>query len=299
MRIDPHTHTSWKDELFDFTWGGHEGIRILGVHPHLYGVSVSPYLPHLQLLARGDPELPLDYVYSRHHLGYRVLHLDPAVHLHEVEVPFLVHQELYRSGSLVAYLSAELDHRLLYLLPFALLNRHAGSLFDQLLMSPLDGTLPLSQDHHVPVRVCKNLKLHMFRVYYELLYINPAVSEGNLGLLNGYGELLPELLLVEHYPYTPSSSPCRGLQDHRVAYLPRHIEGLLHIRCPVASGHQGQTHPLGYLFGLYLVPYQLQGGRGRAYELYPTLLDDLRELGVLGKEAVARIDRIGPRDLHS
>src|SRR6476469_5042033 len=45
-------------------------------------------------LARRHPDLFLDYVEAGHHLGHRMLHLNPGVHLHEVELSVWVQQEL-------------------------------------------------------------------------------------------------------------------------------------------------------------------------------------------------------------
>ncbi len=49
-----------------------------------------------QRLARGHADLRLDQVDAGHHLGDRVLDLDPGVHLDEVEVVVLVDDELDR-----------------------------------------------------------------------------------------------------------------------------------------------------------------------------------------------------------
>jgi hypothetical protein len=56
-----------------------------------------PAWPQRKPLARGDPELLLHEVEPGDHLGDRVLHLNPAVHLHEVKVAVLVDQELERA----------------------------------------------------------------------------------------------------------------------------------------------------------------------------------------------------------
>jgi len=50
-----------------------------------------------QGLARGDPELLADEVDPGDHLGHGVLHLEPRVHLEEVEATLGVHEELDRA----------------------------------------------------------------------------------------------------------------------------------------------------------------------------------------------------------
>ena len=53
-------------------------------------------------LAARDPDLPLHEVDAGHHLGDRMLDLQPRVHLEEVERAVLVEQELDRAGVGVA-----------------------------------------------------------------------------------------------------------------------------------------------------------------------------------------------------
>jgi hypothetical protein len=56
----------------------------------------------LQLLARRNPQLRLHQVDACNHLGHTMLHLDARVHLDEVDLAVLIHQELDRPGVPVA-----------------------------------------------------------------------------------------------------------------------------------------------------------------------------------------------------
>ena len=66
---------------------GSSRYGILGVDPALDGVAAQPAPVALEAdrLARRHPDLLLHQVEAGDHLGHRVLHLDPGVHLHEVE----------------------------------------------------------------------------------------------------------------------------------------------------------------------------------------------------------------------
>ena len=55
-------------------------------------------LPVAEPLAGGDAELLGDEVGAGHQLRDGMLHLEPGVHLQEVELPRLVEQELHRAG---------------------------------------------------------------------------------------------------------------------------------------------------------------------------------------------------------
>ena len=64
--------------------------------------KVDVRLAEAERLAGGDPDLGGDDVDAGQHLGHRVLDLDPAVDLDEVEVAVRVDEELERADVLVA-----------------------------------------------------------------------------------------------------------------------------------------------------------------------------------------------------
>ena len=160
---------------------GPEGARLLGVAPRLDGVSrdLDVILGEREALATGDAQLPLDDVVPGHELGDRVLHLEPRVDFHEVEVAGAGPQELHGAGTDVAHALGELRGELRQL--SSLGRRHHGRrrLLDDLLMSPLDRALALAQAHHVAVAVGEELHLDVPRVGDGLLEVHVGVAEGH------------------------------------------------------------------------------------------------------------------------
>jgi hypothetical protein len=78
---------------------------MLGVDAALDGVAANFELRGqngVQPLSGGDAQLRLHDVHAGDGLGDGVLHLDAGVHLDEVELAVLVHQEFDRAGVLVA-----------------------------------------------------------------------------------------------------------------------------------------------------------------------------------------------------
>lgn len=90
-------HRSWPRTSVPGTWchpGGAAGALLLPP-----GVHAAQRLRRRQAATTAPPypELPLHQVGARDHLGDGVLHLQPRVHLHEVEVVLGIHDELHRA----------------------------------------------------------------------------------------------------------------------------------------------------------------------------------------------------------
>ena len=124
-----------------------------------------------EALAGGDADLGLDEVDAGDHLGDGVLDLDARVHLDEVELAILVHEEL--DGACVAV--SDVLHALLdglsQLGAQPGRDGETGGLFDELLVAALDGALALAQAHHIAVLVGEDLKLDVARAIEVLLHV--------------------------------------------------------------------------------------------------------------------------------
>src|SRR6478609_2206839 len=88
------------------------------------------FLAKGQLLARGNPKLPLNEVDPRNELRNRMLHLKARVHLEEVELAILGEEKLARTGVDVARRTRGPHSRLSHLLPKLWRHRDARRLLD-------------------------------------------------------------------------------------------------------------------------------------------------------------------------
>ena len=79
-------------------------VRILGVDAALDGVAAQRdvLLRERQRLAGGDADLQVHQVESGDQFGDRMLDLQARIHLEEIEIALLIHQELDRAGVGVA-----------------------------------------------------------------------------------------------------------------------------------------------------------------------------------------------------
>ena len=112
--VDAHAGAAGRVVLGDEAGPRREGARILGVDAALDRVAAEApraRVGQLELLAGGDADLLRDEVEAGHHLGHRVLDLHARVHLEEVELPLLVHEELERAERRVAGLEDRLADR--------------------------------------------------------------------------------------------------------------------------------------------------------------------------------------------
>src|SRR5690606_16732882 len=108
--VDTHTVTTGAVVAGDLARVGAEAVEgILGVDAALDAVAHRFVVETADGYTRGDLDLLTDQVVIDHLLGDGVFHLDPRVHLHEVEVPVLVHQELHGAHAFVVHGGGSLD----------------------------------------------------------------------------------------------------------------------------------------------------------------------------------------------
>ena len=162
-------------------------------------------LAEAERLAGGDPELGRHEVDPGPHLRHRVLDLDPAVDLDEVEVGVPVHQELEGAEVLVPGGHDGPDRPLRELLAGGLRQRRCRRLLDQLLVATLDRAVALAEVDAVAVAVDHDLDLDVAVVLQPLLEVERVVAEGGAGL--GPADL--EGGLAARGACGPSASPCR------------------------------------------------------------------------------------------
>ena len=147
-------------------------------------------LPERERLALRDPDLRLHEVDAGHHLGHRVLDLEPGVHLEEAGIEVRVDEELERPGVDVAGALHERHREIAHLLPQRGGEEGGRALLDHLLVPPLDGALALEEVDDVAVVVGEDLDLDVPRPRERLLEVDALVAEGAPGLGSRAGECL-------------------------------------------------------------------------------------------------------------
>ena len=250
-------------------------------------------LPEIATL--GHRDLRRDEVDVEDLLGHGVLDLQAGVHLQEERtllaaavVRVVRHardQELDGAGSDVVDGLGRVPRCRVQRVAGRVGQVRRGRLLDDLLVPPLDRAVAVAEDPDRAVGVGHDLHLDVTRGRQVRLDEHGAVAEGGLGLRARHRELALEVLgLLDDAHATPATTGGGLDQEREVA---RRGGGRVDLEDRhVSSGHE--------LLGADLAAHRLDRLRRRTDPRQARLTDGARELGVLGQEAVARVDRVGP-----
>jgi hypothetical protein len=177
-------------------------------------------------------------------------------------------------------------------------ERDGGRFLDQLLVAPLDRALALAEVNDVAVMIAEDLDLDVARVLDVLLEIDVADAERGFRLALRGLERLAQLRRLADDAHAAAAAAGDGLDDDRVAELLGDLQALLFtFDRAVAAGQHGHAGFLHRAPRARLVAHQTDDVRVGADELDVARLTDLREVGALGQEPVAGVNRVGARDL--
>ncbi len=184
----------------------------------------------------------------------------------------------------------------------ALLRRDAGRgrFLHHLLVAALHRAVALAKVDRVALAIGQHLDFDVARVLQELLHVDLIVAEGRLGLLLGHHDGVAQVRLGAHHAHAASAAAAGRLDDDGVADLARDAQVLLDVvaQRPAGTWHAGHARGLHRADRLHLVAHQADHVRGGSDEDEAGLLHLLGEVGALGEEAVARMDRLGVADLR-
>ena len=298
-RVEAHAVAAGGAVDLDLARVGPEAVgRVLGGDAALHGEAADgdAVLGQVEVRQRGAGghlDLRGHDVDARDLLGDGVLDLDARVDLDEVVPVLLVDEELGGPRVAVVDRLGQLDgvgedgvaHARGQLLGRRQLHH--------LLVPALHAAVALEQVDDVAVRVAQQLHLDVLGPVEEALDEHGAVAKGRLGLGRGALEGVLEFGLLAHHAHAAPAAAKGGLDDDGEAVL---VGELLDLLVPLdgalGAGHHGHVALDGQLAGRDLVAEGVDGvGRG-ADEDDAGLLHVAGELGVLGQEAVARVDHV-------
>ena len=270
-------------------------VRIFGIQPHFDGVACERYLilGDWQRFATGYADLPGHQIESGDGLGDRVLDLQAGVHFHEEELATGIEQELDRPGADVADGLRSLDRGFAHG-PAQLSGEARGGRFlDDLLVPALDRTIALIEVEAVAMLIGEHLDLDVTRLEDVFLDQHARVAKRRLRLALGRLQRLGQISLALDHLHAFAATACSGLEQYRVANLfCSDAEGFHVLGFAVIAGHQWHAGLFHQCLGRRFAAHGIDGRGRRAKEYQAGILDGASEIGILGKEAVARMDRL-------
>ena len=135
------------------------------------------FLAHRERLTGGDPDLLLDEIHIGDRLRYRVFHLDPRVHFHEIEIFLFIQKELDGSRILISDCFRRPDRRLPHLFAEFIGDRRRRGLFKDFLVSSLDRAVALAEMDDISVSVTQDLEFDMARILHKPLDVHGIVGK--------------------------------------------------------------------------------------------------------------------------
>ena len=272
------------------------GQKVVGwvfrVEARLDGMAAERkvFLAVAQRLSLGDAQLLAHQIQAGDFLRDGMLHLQAGVHFQEPELA-AVHQELDGAGGGVADALRGGDGRSAHLRPQGRVHGRRGRFLNDLLMAALNGTLALEQMHQVPVQIAQDLEFDMARRREPTLQEHGVVAERGGRLAAGASHCIGQVGFCPHDAHAPAAAPGRRLHQHGIADFAGGrrqvaVGGEFH-------GRQGRHTRLPHQrFGGELVAHGAQRLDGGPHPTDASRRHGRRELGVLGKEAVAWVYRV-------
>src|SRR3990167_5844079 len=148
------------------------------------------------------------------------------------------------------------------------------------------------------VSIPDNLKLDMARIFDILFDINIRTSEIGLGLALGNRKGAHQRHIVVADPHPLAASAGCGLDNHRIFDRLGYLDSLLFaFDDTLGPGGEGNADFAHSLAGCSLIPHGSDGLRGGPNKGDIARFADFGEMGILGEETVAGMNRINVGDL--
>ena len=248
-------------------------------------------LRHRQCLTACNTQLFTDDVDARDHLGHGVLDLQTRVHLDEVELAVLV-QEFERPGAAIAHFEAGINAARADCVALFVSDARRRRFLDHFLMAALHGAVSFAEVDSITVRVGQQLEFDVAWLFEKFLHVDHVVAERGARLGLGHRDCRRQRGFRVHDAHAATTAAARRLDNDRVA----DVAGDAQVFVRVVAERTVGTRYAGHAGGLHgpdggnLVAHEANRVGFGADEREARRFDALREIRILGKEAVAGMD---------
>ena len=293
--IDAHVRTRLRlAQVFDEARRRQKTARrILRVNTRLDRMPFDGqlFLGQRQRFACGDPQLPFDQIEAGDHLGDRMLDLQPCVHFHEIKAAALLGDEFHGSRADVAHRFRRFNCRFTHLFAAFLAHARRRRFLENLLMAALHRTVAFEQVQAGAMHVGEHLHFDVPRAQEIFFDQYPVIAERRGRLPLRRSQCLGELARLAHDAHAFATPAGRGLDQHRIADAPGFFCQLRGILCvAVIARYQRHTGLLHQHLRRRFRAHRFYCGGRRPDERDTGPLAGAREVGVLGKKSVARMN---------
>ena len=278
-------------------------LRVFGGDAALHGMAMQTDVVltgHAggfgQGLAFLDQDLRLHDVDAGHLFGDGMFDLDAGVHLDEIELATVhIHQEFDGPRAFIADMGADAAAQIADLGALFGGQVGGGGAFHDLLVAALHGAVAFKQVIDVAVLVAQNLHLDMPGAQDHLFQIALAIAKGGLCLAPAFTHLVGQFLWpVDRAHAAPAAAPA-CLQHQRIAHFGGLAAHLIHVVAQnFGGGDDRNAGRYRHAPRRSLVAQGAHGFRRGADEGDAGTFAGIDEIGVLGQQAIAGVDGIGP-----
>jgi hypothetical protein len=234
----------------------------------------------------------------RHLLGDGMLHLEPGVHLQEIEgrvVTRSIEEKLDRACVDVAGGAGHRHGGRAHAPAQGRRHGRGWRLLDHFLVPALDRTFALEQMHDPAVAVGDDLKLDVTRVLDQPLDVERSVAEGGRRLTTRLCDRRQQRRLVAHRFHADPAAALGGFEQHRQADPPRRLRNrAVRLIDGCVPRHDRRARRLRQLPGGDLRSHFRDDLRRRPDKGHAGVGAGRGEIVILGEESVARMDGLRP-----
>ena len=184
IRINTSADTMWFGKLLDHSRRRHEIVlRILSTDTTFDGMSTlsDVLLAVVQFLSVSDEDLLLHQVDAHDFLSDGMFHLQTGVHLQEIELMVLIHEELDGSCTFIPYGTGGCHGFGTHLHTQVIIDKGTWTFFHNFLMTTLHRAFTVKQMHYIAMLVTQNLELDVVGFFHKFLNINGIVTKTRHG----------------------------------------------------------------------------------------------------------------------
>ena len=250
-------------------------------------------LSQSKLFTSGHANHHLNQILTSHQLSHRMLHLQSGVHLQKVKIHIGIGNKLHRARRLIVHGSGQRTALLAHLVAGSFIEKWRRRLFNHLLVTALNGALPLTQINHIAVAIGHNLNLNMPRLLNIFFNKNAGIAKAGAGLIGGTLKAIAAVSLVPGHAHAFTATTGRGFEHHRVANTIADLHrmvGIAHHICVTAN-----TANPGFFSNQFrgdFIAHRLNGFFARANKDNPRIVQRVAKLAVFREKTIARMHRI-------